>query len=245
MTYPNPNRQVCYRWLGQMPYRQAWDYQEELFQAIVAKKMAARAENRHIPTENYLLFCEHPHVYTLGKSGKESHLLLNSERLAAVGAEFFHINRGGDITYHGPGQLVGYPILDLENFFTDIHRYLRLIEEAVILTLAEYGIQAGRIEKLTGVWIDHEAQINPRKICAIGVKTSRWVTMHGFALNVNTNLDYFGYIVPCGISDKAVTSLQAELGYAVPMEEVAERMRRHLADLFQMELITDEQPAHT
>jgi lipoyl(octanoyl) transferase len=241
MTYPNPNKEVLYRWLGMMPYQEAWDYQEQIFQSVVAKKIAARAENRHIPTDNYLLFCEHPHVYTLGKSGKEAHLLLNEERLAAVGATFFRINRGGDITYHGPGQLVGYPILDLENFFTDIHQYLRLIEEAVILTLAEYGIQAGRIDKLTGVWIDYEAQINPRKICAIGVKTSRWVTMHGFALNVNTNLDYFGYIVPCGISDKAVTSLQAELGHPVPMEEVAAKMCHHLAALFQMHLITEEQ----
>ncbi|MCS6969228.1 MAG: lipoyl(octanoyl) transferase LipB [Cytophagales bacterium] len=241
MTYPTPNRQVVYRWLGLMPYRQAWDYQEELFKQIVSKKIAARAEKRHIPTENYLLFCQHPHVYTLGKNGKPTHLLASNEQLAAIGAEFFHIDRGGDITYHGPGQLVGYPILDLENFFTDIHLYLRLIEEAVIRTLAEYGLQAGRINQLTGVWLDYQGQINPRKICAIGVRTSRWVTMHGFALNVNTNLDYFRYIVPCGIKDKAVTSLQAELGYAVPLQEVAKKMRHHLADLFQMELI--EQPA--
>lgn len=239
MTYPHPNKKVRYRWLGLMPYRQAWDYQEQIFRSIVEQKMNNRAENRCLPTDNYLLFCEHPHVYTLGKSGKEAHLLLDEAHLRDIGADFFHINRGGDITYHGPGQLVGYPILDLENFFTDIHQYLRLIEEAVIRTLAQYGIIAGRIEKLTGVWIDHERQINPRKICAIGVKTSRWVTMHGFALNVNTDLSYFNHIVPCGIRDKAVTSLQAELGHAVPLEEVAEKMRRHLANLFDMELTED------
>ncbi|MCS7020127.1 MAG: lipoyl(octanoyl) transferase LipB [Bernardetiaceae bacterium] len=239
MTYTHPNKEVRYRWLGTIPYKQAWDYQEQIFQSIVAQKMVARAENRHLPTPNYLLFCEHPHVYTLGKSGKEAHLLLDKTQLREMGADFFHINRGGDITYHGPGQLVGYPILDLENFFTDIHRYLRLIEEAVILTLAEYGIVAGRIDKLTGVWLDHEQQKNPRKICAIGVKTSRWVTMHGFALNINTHLDYFRHIVPCGISDKAVTSLQAELGHPISMAEVAKKMRQHIANLFGMIIIEE------
>ncbi len=188
-------------------------------------------------TTNYLLLVEHPHVYTLGKSGKPEHLLLTDNELVVHGATFHRINRGGDITYHGPGQLVGYPILDLDNFFTDIHRYLRLLEEAVIETLADYGIQAGRIAGLTGVWLDfEEGALNPRKICALGVKCSRWVTMHGFALNVNTDLTYFGHIVPCGITDKAVTSLQQELGRAVPMTEVQDRLLPHLALLFEAEL---------
>ena len=225
--------------LGQMDYQQAWDYQEQRF----AEKLAAKTANRQlaadaqIPISNELLLLEHPHVYTLGKSGKPENLLLDESGLAAVGATYYKINRGGDITYHGPGQLVGYPVIDLDNFFTDIHKYLRLIEESIILTLADYGIEAGRIDGLTGVWLDHIDKLNPRKICAIGVRTSRWVTMHGFAFNVNAHLDYFSNIVPCGITDKAVTSLHIELGQPVSMAEVAERVKAHMADLFAMEIV--------
>lgn len=232
------NREVHFQHLGLVDYQQAWDFQERLFAEIVDLKIQNRKLPEHLQqlTPNYLLFCQHPHVYTLGKSGKESHLLLDDQGLKEAGASYYKINRGGDITYHGPGQLVGYPLLDLENFFTDIHKYLRLLEEAVILTLKEYGIAAGRIEGLTGVWIDFEKQENPRKICALGVKSSRWVTMHGFAFNVNSNLAYFKNIIPCGIDDKAVTSLQAELGREVPMEEVEAKLLRHIAHLFGMKL---------
>ncbi|MCC9168463.1 lipoyl(octanoyl) transferase LipB [Pontibacter harenae] len=230
------NKEIEVRNLGLIDYQEAWDYQASLFDGILAVK----AENRQkeqagetlAVTENYLLLCSHPHVYTLGKSGHEENLLINEEGLKAKGATFYKINRGGDITYHGPGQVVGYPILDLDNFFTDIHKYLRYLEEAVILTLQEYGITAGRIAGLTGVWLDHEEQRNPRKICAMGVKCSRWVTMHGFALNVNTDLDYFNNIVPCGISDKQVTSLAKELGREVPVAEVEEKLVKNLAKLF-------------
>ncbi len=238
--YKHPNKITLFQHLGQMSYAEAWDYQTELFNGIIAQKMENRKREDNntapLPTENYLLFCEHPPVYTLGKSGMEGNLLLNQEGLREKGIEFFRINRGGDITFHGPGQIVGYPILDLDNFFTDIHKYLRFLEEAVIRTLAEYGIQAGRIDKLTGVWLDYEQQRNPRKICALGVKTSRWVTMHGFAFNVNTNLEYFNHIVPCGIADKAVTSLANELGSPQPMQEVETKLLRHLSNLFEMEL---------
>ncbi|GAA4412404.1 lipoyl(octanoyl) transferase LipB [Nibrella viscosa] len=233
------NKQVLVQELGTIDYRAAWDYQEQLFAEIVAKKLSNRGvpDDQQQPTPNYLLFCEHPHVYTLGKSGKESHLLANNDFLRTIGATYYKINRGGDITYHGPGQLVGYPILDLDNFFTDIHRYMRLLEETIIRTLAEYGLDAGRIPGLTGVWLDYQQQQqNPRKICAMGVKASRWVTMHGFALNVNTDLSYFGHIVPCGISDKAVTSLAQETGREIALPEVAGRIRRHMADLFGMSL---------
>src|SRR5690554_491341 len=232
------NKKVKFIDLGVKDYKKAWDYQEELFAQSVAMKIANRNSppEKQTATNNYLLFVEHPHVYTLGKSGQASHLLLNEEGLKTKNANFYRINRGGDITYHGPGQLVGYPILDLENFFTDIHKYLRLLEEAVILTLAEYGIEAGRIEGLTGVWLDHIGQNRPRKICALGVKTSRWITMHGFAFNVNSDIDYFGNIVPCGITDKAVTSLHLELGRPVDEEEVKEKVKRHIAELFEMEL---------
>jgi len=232
------NKKVKFIDLGVKDYKEAWDYQEELFAQSVAMKIANRNSppEKQTATNNYLLFVEHPHVYTLGKSGQASHLLLNEEGLKTKNANFYRINRGGDITYHGPGQLVGYPILDLENFFTDIHKYLRLLEEAVILTLAEYGIEAGRIEGLTGVWLDHIGQNRPRKICALGVKTSRWITMHGFAFNVNSDIDYFGNIVPCGITDKAVTSLHLELGGRVDDEEVKEKVKRHIAELFEMEL---------
>lgn len=233
------NKKVEFRDLGQMDYQQAWDYQENLFAETVALKIKNRSlpAKAQLPTPNYLLFVEHPHVYTLGKSGKEENLLLDEEGLKSNQATFYKINRGGDITYHGPGQLVGYPLLDLDNFFTDIHKYLRLLEEAIILTLAEYGIEAGRIDGLTGVWLDSTFQKNPRKICAMGVKSSRWVTMHGFAFNINADLNYFGNIIPCGIDDKAVTSLHLELGRAVDMNEVKEKVKRHLADLFEMELI--------
>ena len=236
---PEKNKQVNVQYLGLMDYAQAWDYQEEVFAEIVQTKIANRKQpDQPKTTENYLLFCEHPPVYTLGKSGKESNLLLSPEELAEKGIQYYLINRGGDITFHGPGQLVGYPILDLDNFFTDIHRYLRMLEEAIILTLSDYGIDGGRISGLTGVWIDHKAQKNPRKICAMGVKASRWVTMHGFALNVNTDLRYFDYIVPCGIEDKAVTSLAKELGEPQNMEEVSTRLLKHLASVFEMDVIS-------
>ncbi|MBC6699782.1 lipoyl(octanoyl) transferase LipB [Hymenobacter sp. BT190] len=226
--------------LGLIGYEAAWAYQEQLLAHTLSVKTYNRqaTEAGHAPqsTANYLLLCEHPPVYTLGKSGKPEHLLLDEAGLATHGATFHRINRGGDITYHGPGQLVGYPIFDLDNFFTDIHRYLRLLEEAVILTLADYGLQAGRIAGLTGVWFDfEEGAANPRKICAMGVKCSRWVTMHGFALNVNTDLSYFGHIVPCGITDKAVTSMAQELGRQVPLAEVETRLLPHLARLFEAE----------
>lgn len=224
--------------LGLLDYQEAWDIQEKLFKGIVDKKIRNRNLNpeEQDPTENFLLFCEHPHVYTLGKSGAEAHFLLSEEALKEKNATFYKINRGGDITYHGPGQIVGYPILDLDNFFTDIHRYLRFMEEAVILTLKEYGIESGRIAGLTGVWVDHEQQKNPRKICALGVKSSRWVTMHGFALNVNTDLSYFSHIIPCGIADKAVTSLAMELGGPLDLQEVQQKLIKHLASIFGMEL---------
>jgi lipoyl(octanoyl) transferase len=182
--------------------------------------------------ENHLLFVEHPHVYTLGKSGDEKHLLLSEEQLKKVGASFYPINRGGDITYHGPGQIVGYPIFDLELFFTDIHLYLRFLEEAIILTLAEYGIVAGRIEGLTGVWLDETHPVKARKIAALGVKCSRWVTLHGFAFNVHPDMQYFTNIIPCGISDKPVTSMEKELGYAPNIEEVKTKLKGHIQRLF-------------
>ncbi len=218
-----------------MDYQEAWDHQERLFKDVVDRKIANRKlpEDQQMPTDNYLIFCYHPHVYTLGKSGDENHLLLDESGLANKQAQFYKINRGGDITYHGPGQIVGYPILDLDNFFTDIHKYLRYLEEAVILTLAEYGIETGRVDGLTGVWLDGGIPGKERKICALGVKSSRWVTMHGFAFNVNTNLDYFNNIVPCGIQDKAVTSMQKELGQEIDMSEVEDKLKKHLADLFE------------
>ncbi|TFV92170.1 lipoyl(octanoyl) transferase LipB [Algoriphagus kandeliae] len=233
------NKKVKFTDLGRMDYQQAWDYQEQLFADIVATKIDNRKKptEEQEPTENHLLFVEHPHVYTLGKSGKLENLLLDEEGLKTNEATFYKINRGGDITYHGPGQLVGYPILDLENFFTDIHKYLRFLEEAIIRTLAEYGIEAGRIEGLTGVWLDPIKQENPRKICAMGVKSSRWVTMHGFAFNINADLNYFGHIIPCGIDDKAVTSLHLELGRPIDESEVKEKVKSHLVELFEMELI--------
>ena len=243
MSYPSniQNKAVQFRNIGLMDYKEAWDFQTELFDKVVAKKVANRARekegNEKVPTANHLIFCQHPHVYTLGKSGKKENLLLDEQGLTEKEATFYKINRGGDITYHGPGQLVGYPILDLDNFFTDIHKYLRFLEEAIILTLADYGIPAGRIDGLTGVWLDHIEQKNPRKICAMGVKASRWVTMHGFAFNVNADLAYFKNIIPCGIDDKAVTSMQAELGYELIMDEVAGKLLAHIANLFEMEVV--------
>ena len=224
--------------LGEKDYQETWDYQTLLFDQTVQTKIENRKkrETEQELTNNYLLFCQHPHVYTLGKSGKEEHLLLDGDGLQRKQAVFYKINRGGDITYHGPGQIVCYPILDLENFFTDIHLYLRNLEEAVIQTLSHFEIEAGRIEGLTGVWLDHQAQKNPRKICAMGVKTSRWVSMHGIALNVNTDLNYFQHIVPCGIEDKAVTSMEKELGKAQDLGRVTEVLKNRIASIFEMEL---------
>ena len=227
---------VVFQDLGQIDYKEAWDYQEKLFDQIITVKRKNRKEEIHLETQSYLLFCEHPHVYTLGKSGNESNLLVNEEYLKSRGATFHKINRGGDITYHGPGQIVGYPILDLENFFTDIHKYLRFLEEAVILTLKEYGIESSRSDGETGVWLESGTK-NARKICALGVRSSRWVTMHGFAFNVNPDLDYFGNIIPCGIVDKSVTSMEKELGKKVDIKEVKNKLRVHLASIFKMELI--------
>ncbi len=236
------NKEIKLEHLGLIDYKEAWDYQDKLFTSILdikSQNRKAEAESgEQLPTPNYLLLCSHPHVYTLGKSGHESNLLINEEGLKAKGATFYKINRGGDITYHGPGQIVGYPILDLDNFFTDIHKYLRFLEEAIILTLQDYGVAAGRIAGLTGVWLDHEEQKNPRKICAMGVKCSRWVTMHGFAFNINTDLDYFNNIVPCGITDKQVTSLSKELGREIPLAEVEEKLVNHLAQLFEATVST-------
>jgi lipoyl(octanoyl) transferase len=235
----NLNKIVQFIDLGLIDYQKGWDTQEKLFAEIIDIKIANRgftSEEQKV-TPNYLLFCQHPHVYTLGKSGKIDNLLLSEDDLEEKEAKFYKINRGGDITYHGPGQLVGYPILDLENFFTDIHRYMRFLEEAIILTLAEYDINAGRIEGLTGVWLDHKEQQNPRKICAMGVKSSRWVTMHGFALNVNTDLNYFQNIVPCGIDDKAVTSMASELNQLLDIKDVAQKLQINLGKLFEMELV--------
>jgi lipoyl(octanoyl) transferase len=234
------NKETQFLSLGMMDYKKAWDYQEELFLKTIEIKTANRKieEESHQITPNYLIFLEHPHVYTLGKSGSESNLLLDENGLKEKKATYYKINRGGDITYHGPGQIVGYPILDLDNFFTDIHKYLRLLEEAVILTLQDYGIESGRIKGLTGVWIDHEEGAeNPRKICALGVKSSRWVTMHGFAFNVNTDLNYFKNIIPCGIDDKAVTSMEAELGEKQDMTVVSNKLKQYIADLFEMKLL--------
>lgn len=225
--------------LGLIDYKEAWDYQEKIFDGIVQTKVNNRTLpiSEQIPTNNFLIFCEHPHVYTLGKSGHESNLLVNEQELKEKNATYYKINRGGDITYHGPGQVVGYPILDLDNFFTDIHKYLRYLEEMVILTLAEYGIDAGRSTGETGVWIDAENPQKARKICAMGVRASRWVTMHGFALNVNADLNYFGNIIPCGIVDKAVTSMDKELGQKVDEQEVKKKLEKHFADLFNCTIV--------
>lgn len=229
------NKKIKLQDLGKKDYKETWDYQEELFKGIVDIKIQNRKENTFVETPNYFLFVEHPHVYTLGKSGDISNLLLSEKQLQDKGATFHKINRGGDITYHGPGQIVGYPILDLENFFTDIHKYLRFLEEVIILTLVEYNITGTRSEGETGVWLDVGTPF-ARKICAMGVRASRWVTMHGFALNVNANLGYFDNIIPCGIKGKAVTSLQVELGVeSVDEQEVKEKIQKHFSRLFESE----------
>ena len=229
---------VVFQDLGLIDYKEAWGYQEKRFNEILDVKKNNRKENRQDPTLSYLLFCEHPHVYTLGKSGDENNLLVNEEYLKSRGATFYKINRGGDITYHGPGQIVGYPILDLDNFFTDIHKYLRYLEEAVILTLADYGIESTRSDGETGVWLDVGGE-KARKICALGVRSSRWVTMHGFAFNVNCDLSYFGSIIPCGIVDKSVTSMQKELGKEVDMQEVQQKLKGHLKKLFDFQFVNE------
>ena len=232
MTYHFPNKSIEFTDLGLIPYQDAWDLQERLLKEKVESKIEATTVNSQPTTENHLYFCEHPHVYTLGKSGKEENFLLNKELLKSINAEYFHTNRGGDITYHGPGQLVAYPIFDLENFFTDIHLYMRSLEEVIIQTCEYFGIQAGRVHGLTGVWIEFEST-NPRKIAALGVKTSRWVTIHGLALNVNTDLSYFNHIVPCGLINKQVTSIEKELGLKVEMNEVKEIMKTAFLNTFQ------------
>lgn len=223
--------------LGNKDYKETWEYQEELFKQIVDLKIQNRREETDFETPNYLLFVEHPHVYTLGKSGDLSNMLLSDKQLEAKGATFYKINRGGDITYHGPGQIVGYPILDLDNFFTDIHKYLRFLEEAIILTLSEYGLESGRSEGETGVWLGVGTPF-ARKICALGVRASRWVTMHGFALNVNADLGYFDNIIPCGIKGKAVASLNVELGVEkVDEREVKDKIVKNFNTLFESEII--------
>lgn len=238
-------QKVWFRDLGKMDYKTAWDYQEMLLQENL--KVKADAGNlpsplnngtagRQLPTTHHLLFVEHPPVYTLGKSGKMEHVLINEEQRKEKGIDFFQTNRGGDITFHGPDQIVGYPILDLEKFYTDIGRYLRDLEEVIILTLAEYGVSAGRSAGETGVWIDAQIKGRERKICAMGVRCSRWITMHGFAFNVNTDLSYFNYIVPCGIQNKKVTSLKEEIGTAVPMADVKEKLKDNFENVFQVEL---------
>jgi lipoyl(octanoyl) transferase len=239
------NKQVTVQDWGLIDYKEAWAKQEELFKATISLKMEIRnrqlavagdAAADDIITPNYLVFCEHPHVYTLGNSGKPEHLLLDEQGLQDNDATYYHINRGGDITYHGPGQIVGYPILDLDNFFTDIHLYLRTLEEAVILTLADYGIKASRYPGYTGVWLDADNE-RARKISAMGVRCSRWVTMHGLAFNVNNDLSYFKNIIPCGIDDKAVTSMQHELGYEVDIKNVQKILQHYISVLFEMDIL--------
>src|SRR6056300_1489169 len=231
-------RSVNYIDKGLIDYKQCWDDQEVLFKASIQQKIDNRDGKSDETPPNHLIFCEHPHVYTLGKSGKESHLLMNQTQLEANKISYHKINRGGDITYHGPGQIVGYPILDLENFFTDIHKYLRLLEETIILTIAEYGLKGVRSDGETGVWLDVGTPF-ARKICALGVRTSRWVTMHGFALNVNTNLGYFDHIIPCGIRGKAVTSMQAVLNRKIPVKEVKALIQENFEKVFGAKLTND------
>ena len=231
------NKKIELQELGLKDFKETWEYQEALFKEILDTKIKNRREDANLDTNNYFLFVEHPHVYTLGKSGDISNLLLDEEQLKQKGATFYKINRGGDITYHGPGQIVGYPILDLDNFFTDIHKYLRFLEEMIILTLEEYGVKGVRSDGETGVWLDVGTPF-ARKICAMGVRASRWVTMHGFAFNVNADLGYFDNIIPCGINDKAVTSLNVELGVEkVNIEEVKEKLLKHFKNLFEAEMI--------
>ena len=228
------NRKILLKDLSVKDYEDTWNYQTELLQEIVDVKIDNRKSDIKKETKNHFLFVEHPHVYTLGKSGDLSNLLLNEKQLKEKGATFYKINRGGDITYHGPGQIVGYPILDLENFFTDIHKYLRFLEEAIILTIAKYGLKGERSDGETGVWLDVGTPF-ARKICALGIRSSRWVTMHGFALNVNTNLGYFDHIIPCGIKGKAVASMASELGKEINQEEVKEKILKHFKVLFEVD----------
>ena len=225
--------------LGLIDYREAWTLQEKLFNEVVERKLSNRLleKDKQKQQEHFLIFCEHPHVYTLGRSGDEGNLIVSENELLKLNATFYRNNRGGDITYHGPGQIVGYPILDLDFFFTDIHKYLRFLEEAVINTLKEYGVAAGRIDGCTGVWLDWDNNRKARKICALGVRCSRWVTMHGFAFNVNTDLSYFNHIVPCGIKDKSVTSLEKELGRKLDMMEVKEKLKKNISEIFGMRLV--------
>jgi lipoyl(octanoyl) transferase len=232
-------RTIQFQDLGPIDYAAAWDYQKKLFQGIIDRKVANRdlPPEQQIPTVDHLLFCEHPHVYTLGKNGKAGHLLMNEEELRAKSVGFFPIDRGGDITYHGPGQIVGYPIFDLDHHFSDVHRFMRTLEEAVIGTLEAWKIKARRINGLTGVWLDPDDPAKARKICAMGIRASRWVTMHGFAFNVNTDLSYFDHIVPCGITDKGVTCMAKELGGLLDMEAVKDRLKLELADLFDATLV--------
>jgi lipoyl(octanoyl) transferase len=232
------NTEVIFEDLGTVDYKECWDYQENLFNETVSLKISNRNNNTEELTPNYLLFVEHPHVYTLGKSGDASNLLINEDQLKNKNANYYKINRGGDITYHGPGQLVAYPILDLDNFFTDIHKYLRLLEETIILTIAEYGVKGERSKNETGVWIDASDPVKARKICAFGVRCSRWVTMHGWGFNVNSDLDYFQNIVPCGIQNKSVTSLNRELGVKeVNMQEVKEKLKKNFSSLFECNIV--------
>lgn len=238
---------VEFRDLGSMDYKTAWDYQEALMQENLKIKSKLYSEqsfnseygklNFGLPTKHYLLFVEHPPVYTLGKSGRIEHVLINAEQRREKGIEFFQTNRGGDITFHGPQQIVGYPIIDLEKFYTDIGRYLRELEEVIILTLAEYGLQAGRSSGETGVWLDADVKGRERKICAMGVRCSRWITMHGFALNVNTDLSYFNHIIPCGIQNKKVTSMKEELGREVDVEEVKEKLKENFGKVFGVDIM--------
>ncbi len=230
------NKKVSFQDLGLRPFDECWDIQTSLFESILEQKKQNR-DHPKSPTNNYLLFVEHPHVFTLGKNGTADNLLIDLNDLSSINASYFPINRGGDITYHGQGQLVAYPVVDLENFKPDLSYFLRAMEEAVILVLKDYGIGSGRIDGLTGVWLEPENEKKARKICAIGIKTSRWVTMHGLAFNINTDLEYFDYIVPCGIEDKGVTSLEKELGKKVPMEEVKESLKEKFELTFGMELI--------
>jgi lipoyl(octanoyl) transferase len=237
-------QQVVFKDLGNISYQDAWDFQGQLRNGIIAIKQQNRdlvKQNKDLlPIQHYLLFCEHPPVYTLGKSGSSDNLLLNEKGLLEKGIEFFKTNRGGDITFHGHGQIVGYPIFDMEGFFTDVHRYVRYLEEAVILTLAEYGIEGFRIKEYTGVWLPEKGMLPKRKICAIGVHLSRWVTMHGFAFNINTDLSYFRHIIPCGINDKDkdVTSLAFELSKEIDINEVKGKLKTHFANLFGFEFVS-------
>ena len=230
------NKTVFFKDLGLIDYKKCWDYQEGIFLKTLKLKSLNRKKNSNIPTKNFMIFCEHPHVYTIGKNGNKTNLLINNGLLKSKGVDFYETNRGGDITYHGPGQLVAYPIFDLDNFFSDIHKYLRLLEEVVILTLKDYGIKGERSKGETGVWLDVGSK-NARKICAFGVKSSRWVTMHGLALNINTDLSFFNYIVPCGISDKGVTSINKETNNSVCMNELKNKLKSHFRSVFDINFI--------